>query len=102
MKSKEKRFKELIGDMFTGDYSIVFPVHRSDADFEIFNSKGEWLIDHKRIFLTTHISQYRIWSVFVNEYKMNDIDIQPFMKDMLFKYFKINKKIIVAHSFFEY
>ncbi len=95
MKSKEERFRELIGDLYTGDYYVRISINTFPNAYHLYNSKGEWLIDYEQDIGYAWIQQDRIWLIFENEYNMEFKDIQVFMEDMLCKYIKI--KEVKAH-----
>ncbi len=89
MKTKEEGFRELINDLYIGDYSIEITLDGSFKRIEIFNQKGEQLIDYDQKTRWTDISYDIIWLIFYKEYEMNYSDIKLFMKDMLLTHFKI-------------
>ncbi len=99
MITKEERFKELISDLYTGDYSVDIIVDGSLKNIEWFNSKGEWLIHYDEEGGYTDIRYHRIWSVFQKEYDMKYDDIQQFMKDMLFTHLKIKETTPINYTY---
>ncbi len=89
MKTKEERFLELIGDLYTGDYSIEVTLDKTLKIITFYNSKNEWLIKHDQKNGYTCIKWSLIWLVFEKEYDMKYNDIESFMKDMLLTNLKI-------------
>ena len=89
MKTKEERFKELINDLYTRDYSVKITLNGYYRRIEWFNSDGKWLIDYNQENGWTDISYDRIWSVFEKEHNMKYNDIQQFMSIMLLTHLKI-------------
>ncbi len=81
MITKEERFREIIND-----YHIIFDIKFDCICFED--------LDHIPIFFIhktfIHISYNRFWKFYNEEFNMKAYQIQPFLKEMFFKYFKIN------------
>ncbi len=98
MKTKEERFIELIDDLYTGDYSVKITLDGSFKKVELFDSKGEWTIDYNQKTGWAWINYARIWSIFKDEYNMEQEDIKQFMQYVLLKYFKINKTRYIIPS----
>ncbi len=96
MKSKEKRFKELLNN-----YSIQISIDSFPDKIEFFDENGKWLIDYEKQFLSTYISFDRVWDVFEFEYNMKNSDIKKFIGQQLFNHFKINKNFQVIGSSYE-
>ncbi len=94
MKSKEERFRELIDDLFTGDYSIHFSKNVFPNRLIILNSKDKFLIDFDQKTGFIWISYKIIWKMFENEYNMSYSEIEHFIREQLFKYFKIKHGMI--------
>ena len=83
MKSKEERFVELIEGHHIETFSNDF------INYNIFNKKGEWIIEHNKYLNWIPVCEKNIWSVFEQEYNMEYNDIQFLIKNMLQKYFNI-------------
>ncbi len=92
MKTKEERFRELIVDLYTGDYSVKISIDGFPNRIEILDSKERWLIYYRDYFGCTFIRHSLIWSIFEKEYDMNYNEVRQFMKDMLLMYLKIKSK----------
>ncbi len=90
-KSKEERFRELINDLYTGDYPVKITLDGSFKRIVFYNSKNEWLINYNQKTGYTYIRWVYIWSVFEKEYSMKYKDIEVFVKDMLLTHLKINE-----------
>ena len=84
MKTKEERFIELMRG-----HSVQISSNTKLARIIWFDIDGKWLIVYNQKSYYTQIYKYRIWYIFVQEFDMKYEDIQSFMKDMLFKHFKI-------------
>ncbi len=90
MKTKEERFRELINDLYTGEYSVEISLNKFRA-IEINNSKYQWHIIYEKDRGIVFIGM-KLWLVFEDEYSMKYNDIKSFMKDMLLTHFKIKGK----------
>ena len=87
---RENTFKEIFKKGYTINISS-----NSKFDRIIYkNLKCEWLIKYNKENRRIWIRNEYIWSVFEEKYNMNFDEIKDFMKNMLFKHFKISKKIL--------
>ncbi len=89
MKTKEERFKELINDLFIGDYSVEITLDGQFKEIKYIDSEGDWLIDHVEKIKVVAIFYDKIWSVFEKEYGMNYNEVELLMNNLALKYFKI-------------
>ncbi len=77
MKTKEERFRELINDLYTGDYSIEISCNTFPNKITYLNAKEEWLFEdwsHGRTFISN-----KIWPVLEKEFNMTYNEVEYFI-----------------------